>query len=253
MNELTKVFDYNQKQVRTVVKDGEPWFVAKDVCEVLELVRQQDSTRYLDEDEKRECLLNTPGGNQEMVIVSESGLYSLILKSRKPEAKQFKRWITHEVIPSIRKNGAYMTPITLESAISNPDFAIGLLTNLKEEQEKRRSLESKMKEDEPFTIFGKSIATSNDSINLGTFAKLINNAGIKLGRNKFIEWLRNNGYLMRTPGEWNDPRQQYVNQGIFSVREALITTSAGSEIRRTTLVTGKGQEYLMAKIKEELQ
>ena len=110
MNEL-QVFAFNDHLVRTVQKEGEPWWVAKDVCEVLDLARQQDSVRYLDDDEKGVCLVNTPGGSQEMTIVSEAGLYSLILRSRKPEAKEFKRWVTHEVLPTIRKTGGYLSLI----------------------------------------------------------------------------------------------------------------------------------------------
>jgi len=108
MNELQKVFEYQDKQIRTVVKDDEPWFVAKDVCDALEIDSTQ--TRRLDEDEKGLCLIQTPGGPQEMLVVNEPGLYSLILGSRKPEAKQFKRWVTHEVLPSIRKTGQYVVP-----------------------------------------------------------------------------------------------------------------------------------------------
>ena len=117
MNEL-QVFAFNDHLVRTVQKEGEPWWVAKDVCEVLDLARQQDSVRYLDDDEKGVCLVNTPGGSQEMTIVSEAGLYSLILRSRKPEAKEFKRWVTHEVLPTIRKTGGYGARAQIEGLMA---------------------------------------------------------------------------------------------------------------------------------------
>lgn len=126
--------------VRALSVDCEPWFVAKDVCDILGLGRQQDSTRYLDDDEKRGCLVNTPSGEQRMVCVSEPGLYKLIMRSRKPEAKAFQRWVTHEVLPAIRKHGAYMTPVTIDAIIADPAFGIRLLTELQTERERSRAL-----------------------------------------------------------------------------------------------------------------
>ena len=136
-----KIFNFKDLQVRTVLVENEPWFVAKDVCDVLEIVNSRDALGRVDEDEKGVVSTDTLGGVQELQAVNEYGLYSLVLGSRKPEAKEFKRWITHEVIPSIRKHGAYMTPATLEEAILNPDFGIRLLTSLKEEREARKVLE----------------------------------------------------------------------------------------------------------------
>ena len=133
-----QIFNYKESQVRTVLVENEPWFVAKDVCEILELSNPTMVIDRLDDDERAKFNLGRQG---ETNIVNEYGLYSLVLGSRKPEAKEFKRWITHEVIPSIRKHGAYMTPATLEEAILNPDFGIRLLTSLKEEREARKSLE----------------------------------------------------------------------------------------------------------------
>ena len=136
-----QIFNFKESQVRTVLVENEPWFVAKDVCDVLEIVNSRDALGRVDEDEKGVVSTDTLGGVQELQAVNEYGLYSLVLGSRKPEAKEFKRWITHEVIPSIRKHGAYMTPATLEEAILNPDFGIRLLTSLKEEREARKVLE----------------------------------------------------------------------------------------------------------------
>ena len=136
-----QIFNFKESQVRTVLVENEPWFVAKDVCEVLEIANPTDAMKRLDDDER--TLVSIEGASNGLPInaVNEYGLYSLVLGSRKPEAKEFKRWITHEVIPSIRKHGAYMTPATLEEAILNPDFGIRLLTSLKEEREARKSLE----------------------------------------------------------------------------------------------------------------
>ena len=141
MNELTVFQNEQFGQVRTTVKDGEPWFVAADVCRALEVKNARDAVARLDDDEKGVVLTDTLGGQQNMTIVNEPGLYALVLGSRKPEAKAFKRWITHEVIPSIRKHGAYLTPETLGKAIADPQWSIALLTALKEEREKVSSLQ----------------------------------------------------------------------------------------------------------------
>lgn len=139
-NEI-KVFNFKENEVRTVVKNGEPWFVVKDVCDVLDITNSRDALGRVDDDERGVVSTDTLGGVQKLQAVNEYGLYSLILGSRKPEAKEFKRWITHEVIPSIRKHGAYMTPATLDEFIANPNFGIKLLTSLQEEREARKALE----------------------------------------------------------------------------------------------------------------
>ena len=137
MNEIVKVF--NDRPVRIIDQDSELWFVAKDVCKVLEIKLQANSTRYLDDDERGVCLINTPSGEQEMTIINEPGLYSLILRSRKAEAKAFKRWITHDVLPSIRKTGAYLSP-----AISDRQVE-ALITTLEQEVCRRITAEQEMK------------------------------------------------------------------------------------------------------------
>jgi len=141
-NEIQVFQNQEFGELRTIVKDGEPWFVAKDVCDALEIENSRDAVARLDTDEKNTVVLTdgTPG-NPNKAIVSESGLYSLVLGSRKPQAHAFKRWVTHDVIPSIRKHGAYMTPETIEKALLNPDTIIQLATKLKEEQAKSRALE----------------------------------------------------------------------------------------------------------------
>lgn len=141
MNNL-QVFNYNGNEVRTIQKDGEPWWVLKDVCEVLGLSSPHKVFDRLDEDEKGRNQIPTPGGEQEMTVINESGLYNVILRSDKPEAKPFRKWVTSEVLPSIRKHGAYMTPETLEQAILNPDMMIKLCTALKDEQDKNKALQA---------------------------------------------------------------------------------------------------------------
>lgn len=245
MNEL-QVFDFKGQSVRSVMVDGNPWWVAKDVCEVLELARQQDSVRYLEDDEKRMCLLNTPSGEQEMTIISEAGLYSLILRSRKPEAKEFKRWITHEVLPMLRKHGAYMTPETLEKALTNPDFIIRLATELKQEQERRQALEAQHRIDQPKAFFADAVRTSETCINIGDLAKLIDQNGVPMGRTRLFKWLRANGWLMKSGNEINSPTQKGRAFGFFKIKENTIVKPSGEVLTtKTTRVTGKGQIYFV--------
>lgn len=248
MNSL-QVFNFKQNEVRTILKDNDPWFVAKDVCDILELANVSRSLARLDEDEKGLHTVNTLGGRQQLSIVNEPGIYSLILTSRKPEAKEFKRWITHEVIPSIRKHGAYMTPETLEKTISDPDFLIGLLTNLKEEKAKRAQAEQERNQvieqqraDLPYTSFGKVVSNSTGAISIGAFAKMLyDKHGINIGRNKLFAWLRSHGYLISGGREHNNPKQIYLEQGLFVVKPTVVSRTEGDVEKLTPLITGKGQ------------
>ena len=182
MNEI-KIFERAEfGSVRVVEKDGEPWFLAKDICLCLGIGNTADAVSSLDDDEKGVDIVDTLGGAQEMSIISEAGLYSMILRSRKPNAKAFRRWVTHEILPSIRKHGAYMTPEKLEEALMNPDTIIKLAQELKAEREKRQSLEMKAKEDLPKVIFAESIEVAKTSILVGEMAKLIKQAtGLDIG------------------------------------------------------------------------
>lgn len=250
MNQLTKVF--NGHELRIIEKDNEIWFVAKDVAEILGYPNAPKMTRNLEEDEKLMTTMWISGQNREVTLINEAGLYSAILRSRKPEAKQFKRWVTHEVIPSIRKHGAYMTPETIEKALLNPDVIINLATKLKEEQEKRQQLEAKIEQDEPYTNFGKAVASSEASITIGSFAKLLHDEhSIEIGRNRLFEWLRNNGYLIKSGREKNQPKQQYVEQGLFETTVTLKRGPKGYFEFVTTLITGKGQVEIAKKLLKE--
>ena len=165
-------FNYKDHQVRAVIIGNEPWWVAKDVCGVLEIGNPTNAVKRLDQDES--ALISIKGtnyGNEPLNCVNEPGLYSLVLSSRKPEAKQFKRWITHEVIPSIRKHGTYMTPAKIEEVLFNPDMIIGLATQLKEEQEKRRVLEQQAAENAPKLSYLKRILQSDSSLAITQIAK----------------------------------------------------------------------------------
>lgn len=250
MNDI-KIFE-NEKfgSVRVVERDGEPWFVANDVLRVLEVSNSKDALRGLDDDEKSGVDIIDPHGREQTTnCVSEAGLYSIILRSRKPEAKTFKRWITHDVIPSIRKHGIYATEEVLDKMIDSPEFGIKLLTSLKEEREKRKALESvvevqgnQLEEQKPLVEFANRVSNTDRLISVGEMAKLLKDKGFNVGRNKFFEYLRNNNILMGN----NVPYQRYIDAGYFQVRE---TSNRNGGVFLTTYVTGKGQMYLVDKVK----
>lgn len=247
MNELKTFQNPKFGTIRTTTINGEPWFVAVDVCKALEIQNNRDAISRLDADEKGVASTDTLGGKQELTIVNEPGLYALVLGSRKPEAKTFKRWITHDVIPTIRKHGAYMTPETIEKVLSDPDTIIKLATELKEERERTAILNAKIKADKPYTEFGAAIAANSDAILVRDFAKLLHNDGIKMGEKRLYKWLRENGFLMQTAP--TKPYQKYVDMGWFRVDERSISTVQGQMIVSTTKITGKGQMGLLSALR----
>lgn len=235
--------------VRVVEHEGEPWFVAKDVCECLELTDVSKTISLLDDDEKGTNSIRTPGGKQDMLIVSEPGLYSLVLRSRKPEAKAFKRWIVHEVIPSIRRTGGYGAPALPN--FRNPAEAARAWADKEEqrllEEQKRLALEQRMEEVKPKVVFAESIEVAKTSISVGEMAKLIKQAtGYDIGQNRFFEWLRNRGYLHKDGSQTNMPTQRSMDAGWMEIKEGTRIGSSGeSRITRTPKITGKGQIYFI--------
>ena len=187
-------------------------------------------------------------------FIDEGNLYRLIIKSKLPSARRFEKWVMDEVLPSIRKHGAYMSEEVINKTLDDPDFIIEMATKLKYEREQRRLLEEKAKHleatitiDKPYTNFGKSIATSSDAITIGQFAKVLNNNNINIGRNRLFTILRDNGYLIKSGKDKNIPKQSYIKQGLFTVEERVVRTLEGEVISTTTLITGKGQLYFMDK------
>ncbi|MCM1276029.1 MAG: phage antirepressor [Lachnospiraceae bacterium] len=247
MNEL-KTFDYNGMNVRTVELNSEPWFVLKDVCEVLGISKYRDVAARLDEDERGSFKVDTLGGAQEMTVINESGLYNVILRSDKPEAKPFRKWVTAEVLPSIRKHGAYMTDKTLEQALTSPDFLIKLATELKTEREKRAALETKVEQDKPKVLFADAVECSKTSILIGDLAKLLRQNGVDIGQKRLFEKLRDEGYLMKFGSSKNMPTQRAMDMGLFEVKESTVNNPDGSvRITKTTKISGKGQRYFITK------
>ena len=185
-------------------------------------------------------------------FIDEGNLYRLIIKSKLPSARRFEKWVMDEVLPSIRKHGAYMSEEVINKTLDDPDFIIEMATKLKYEREQRRLLEEKAKHleatitiDKPYTNFGKSIATSSDAITIGQFAKVLNNNNINIGRNRLFTILRDNGYLIKVGKDKNMPKQIYVKQGLFKVAESIVKTVKGELLTATTLITGEGQMYFL--------
>lgn len=248
--EKLKVFENsNFEKIRVLGIDGEPWFIAVDIAKVLDYRTAYDMTRILDEDEKGTQIVRTPGGNQNVIVINESGIYSSILRSRKPEAKQFKKWVTSEVLPSIRKHGAYLTNQTVEKVLTDPDFLIQLALNLKEEREKRLIAETELQENKPKIIFANCVETSRSSCLVGELAKLINQGGYPIGQNRLFAWMRDNGYLIRQKGEnYNLPTQYSMDLKLMEVKKNIINNPDGMvRVTRTTKITGKGQIYFLHK------
>lgn len=242
MNEL-KVFENPEfGRVRTVSVDNEPWFFAKDVCDALSIATNH-VRESLEEDEVsnlRSTEIGPEFGGKAPLIVSEAGLYSLILKSRKPEAKAFKRWITHEVIPAIRKTGGYHVPQSPAE-----QMAQGLLAAQKLLAEKDKRIE----EMRPKEIFADAVSVSKTDILIGDLAKLIKQNGHDIGQKRLFAWLREKGYLIKRKGlDWNMPTQKAMEMKLFRVKETVVTHADGhTTVSKTPKVTGKGQVYFVNK------
>lgn len=235
MNDL-HIFNYNGYKVRTIQKDGEPWWVLKDVCEVLGLSSPHKVFERLDDDEKGRNQIPTLGGEQEMTVVNESGLYNVILRSDKPEAKPFRKWVTSEVLPSIRKNGGYIANqenLTPEQIVAN---ALIVAQNIISQKDKQ------IEQMKPKAEFFDAVADSRTAISMNEVSKIL---GIKgYGRNNLFEFLRNNGILDR----WNVPYQRYIDCGWFRVIEQKYTRQGEPCVTTKTLVYQKGVDAIRKKI-----
>lgn len=245
MNEL-QLFQFEDNQIRTVSSNGIIWFSAPDITNALKLTNTTVALKSLDGDEVTK--FNLGGLSGETNFISEPGLYKLIGASRKPAAKRFNRWVTHEVLPSIRKHGAYMTPETIEKAIYNPDFIINLATKLKDEQAKTAALTADNETMKPKALFADAVATSGTSILIGDLAKLIRQNGVDIGQNRLFGWLRDHGYLIGKGDRRNMPTQRAMDLELFDIKERTFQNPDGSvRITKTTKVTGKGQQYFINK------
>lgn len=230
-------------EVRTINKDGEPYFVGKDVAVILGYAKPLNAlAAHVDEDDSlKQGLIDNLGRIQETIFINESGLYSLIMSSKLPQAKQFKRWVTSEVLPSIRKNGGYIKD--QETLTDEELIAKALVVAQNKIAEKDKQIEQ-MK---PKAIFADAVSASHTSILIGELAKILRQNGIEIGQNRLFSWLRDNGYLIKRRGtDYNMPTQTAMEKGLFEIKETVISHSDGhTSINKTTKVTGKGQQYFI--------
>lgn len=255
MNQL-KIFENAEfGQIRTVTIDEEPWFAGFDVADALGYKNQSDAIAKHVENEDKQTVLKSQITtladipNRGLTFVNESGLYALIFGSKLESAKRFKYWVTSEVLPTIRKHGAY----AVDELLNNPDMAIKAFTALKEEREKNRALQADKARMKPKEIFADAVATSKQSILIGELAKILKQNGYETGEKRLFTYLRDDGYLIKRKGtDYNAPTQRSMEMGLFEVKETAVTHSDGhTTINKTTKVTGKGQQYFVNKFLQQ--
>ena len=247
MNNEIQQFYFNNAALRTLTDEaGEPWFVAKDVCDILEISNPSDALKRLDDDERSRFNLGRQG---ETNIVNEAGLYALVLGSRKPEAHEFKRWVTHEVLPQIRRTGGYIPTTDADDDMTILAKAVMIGQRTMEAQKRRIAEQSEhIKALEPKARFADAVAASDGTCLIGELAKMLRQNGLDIGQNRLFEILRQDGYLGKTGSNRNVPTQKAMDLGLFRIKETAITHSDGHvTINRTAKVTGKGQTYFISR------
>ena len=252
MNEVRIFTNGEFGYIRTVEMDGEPWFVGKDVAAALGYGNTRDAlAKHVDKEDRMDgvAIRDSIGREQTPVFINESGLYSLILSSKFPSAKRFKRWVTSEVLPSIRRNGGYIKDqenLTPEQIVANALIVAQNIINDKDKQ---------IEEMKPHAILGQAITTANTSILIGDLAKILKQNGVDMGAQRLFRWMRENGYLIKRKGtDWNLPTQRSMERGLFEIKESVHIDGNGcNRITRTPKVTGKGQQYFVNKFLNNLK
>ena len=246
MNELQN-FNFNNLPVRTMLIDDEPWFVAKDVADILEYSETAQMTRRLEKEDSMSVKLT--GMNMKSTIINESGLYEAIIGSKKKEVKPFKRWVTHEVLPTIRKHGAYMTDAKAQDIISGN----GLADLLLQAGNQIKQLELEKSQMKPKALFADSVSASESTILIRDLAKILKQNGVDIGEKRLFTWLRDNGYLVKKIGsDYNSPTQRSMNLGILEFTESTYVHNGKTIVTKTPKVTGKGQIYFVNKFLQDL-
>lgn len=243
MNELKTFTNEKFGSVRTVERDNGIWFVGKDVAEALGYANPKNAVpKHVSEEDKLSTRIEYAGQRREVTIINESGLYALIFGSKLDTAKEFKHWVTSEVLPSIRKTGGYLQG---QNEMSDSELmAKALMVAQRQIEERNKQIE----EMAPKALFAEAVSSSKTSILVGELAKLITQNGYPIGQNRLFGWLRRNGYLMQTGSSRNLPKQRYVEQGLFEIKETTVLNADGSNrLTKTTKVTGKGQIYFVNK------
>ena len=256
MNKI-QIFQNEQfGKVRIAMNENEePLFCLADVCSVIGIANARNVKSRLDLEDVCQMDTLTEGGKQQVTFITESGLYDVIIRSDSEKAKPFRKWVTSEVLPSIRKHGAYMTQETLEKALTSPDFLIRLATKLKEEKQKRIEAEQKVelaeqtiKNNAPKVLFANAVSTSQRSCLVAELAKILQQNGVNIGQNRLFAWMRENGYLCSKGQYYNQPTQKSMDLGLFELKQTTINKPDGSIlVSTTTKVTGKGQVYFVNK------
>lgn len=249
MNNEIEIFENEMfGQVRIIEKDGNPWFVGKDVAEILGYQNgSRDINRHVDKEDMLKDKVSDGRQMKETILINESGLYCLVLSSKLPIAKAFRRWVTNEVIPSIRKHHAYMTDDTLEKALTSPDFLIKLATQLKEEKTKRLEAENNLKLAEPKVKFADTVQDTERTIYVRDMAKILMQHGVNTGANRLFERLRNDGYLTKQKGSKNYPSQMSIAKGLMQVVEKPLERNGIKFLSIVPKITPKGQMYFLEK------
>lgn len=247
-----QIFNFNNKEIRTLAIEGEPYFVGKDVADILGYQNgSRDINRHVDEEDRHKAMIFDGNQYKETITINESGLYSLILSSKLPKAKEFKHWVTHEVLPAIRKHGAYMTDAKAAAIVTDKGSLADLLQQAAE-QLKRKDIQ--IEQMKPKALFADAVSTSDTPILVGELAKILHQNGVSMGQNRMFRWLRDNGYLISKKGtSYNMPTQRAMELGLFKIKENAITHSDGHvTITKTPKVTGKGQVYFVNKFVQGL-
>lgn len=246
MNDIQIFRNPDFGEVRTIEENGTVLFCGNDVAKALGYAKPQNAISVHCKGALKRGTL-TGGGEQEMSFIPESDLYRLVFSSKLPTAEKFTDWVTTEILPSIRKHGAYMTENTLENMIASPEFGIKLLTALQEEREQRVKLEAKVESDAPKVLFADAVNASHTTILVGELAKLLKQNGKDIGQNRLFAYLRDNGYLIKRSGrDYNMPTQRSMERGWFTIKERTVQEPNGSiSVKKTPLVTGKGQQYFI--------
>lgn len=251
-----QLFRFENQEVRTLTIDDEPYFVAKDVATILGYNSNPAKAirDHVDDEDKGVNETFTPGGKQKITIINESGLYSLILSSKLPSAKKFKRWVTSEVLPAIRKHGAYLTD---QKAIDITTNKEGLASLLKQAADQLEQKDIQIQKMQPKALFADTVSASDDTILIGELAKILRGKGVQIGQNRLFQWLRENGYLISRRGsDRNMPTQRSMELGLFRIKETAINHADGNPtIKKTPKVTGIGQQYFIEKFinKEQVE
>ncbi len=248
MNEMMIFNNPEFGSVRTVCIDGEPWLVGKDVADILEYRNgSRDINRHVDADDRRKIMIYDGNQRRETIVINESGLYSLVLSSKMLTAKKFKRWVTSEVLPIIRKTGGYVAneDVFVETYLPFADEPIKQLFRI--QCRVINQLNERIRKDEPKVKFADHVSDSTNLIDVNKMAKLCADHGIRIGRNRLFSWMRARGILMGG----NIPYQEYIDNGYFRVKESVYESNGQTKTYQQTFVTGKGQQYILSRLMRE--